>query len=129
MRLASISCIFEAELFHEKLGFWDSVRFGADSELIERCHSILGSQFVTYDLVGMLCLDAAGSLTNHSEHGISKKNGISPIRQEYRAEWMNWHENLNIDNAYIDFPQKERKFGTPVDMLVSTETINEIIGK
>ena len=51
-RLASIACMFEMDFFKKYFGHWDVVRFGADSELIERARTILGDRFETK---GRLC--------------------------------------------------------------------------
>jgi hypothetical protein len=128
-RLASISCFFDRAYFKETLGHWDSVRFGGDSELIERCRSLLGPDFLTAGVLTMLCLDSEQSLTNHPVHGISKTTGISPSRQYYREQWMRWHRGLmSSEDAYLAFPQTERKFDASPDALVSNADIRALLG-
>ncbi|GAB2889603.1 glycosyltransferase family 2 protein [Microbulbifer echini] len=123
-RLASISCMFEMNSFREKLGYWDSVRFGGDSELIQRAKIIFGDKFVTQETISMICLDAEGSLTNHPVHGIDKVAGISSSRIKYKDAWKGWHKTISEDSAYLDFPQVERKFEAPCAASVSDELIN-----
>ena len=44
-RVSSISTLFSSKFIKEELGFWDSVRFGADSEMLARARKILGDEF------------------------------------------------------------------------------------
>ena len=125
-RTASISLFLESSLLREQLGYWDSVRFGGDSELIERCRRILGSGFLETSVLTMICLDSEQSLTNHPEHGISKTAGISPVRQRYRNEWVAWHNTLEPDDAFLDFPQPQRKFPAPTEIVVPIEDIQRL---
>src|SRR5690606_13702705 len=113
-----ISCMFNSEFFRKHFGYWDSVRFGADSELIERASRVLGDGFIRLNQLGMFCLDAEGSLTNHPVHGVSKVHGISPSRKYYRDQWIEWHKSLTLENSYLHFPQVNRKFDAPEVALV-----------
>ncbi|SHE49378.1 Glycosyltransferase involved in cell wall bisynthesis [Microbulbifer donghaiensis] len=124
-RIASISCMFDLQEFRENLGHWDCVRFGGDSELIARATKIFKDKFVVQDLISMICLDAEGSLTNHPEHGVDRVRGISPSRAEYREAWMRWHEGLERDAAYLEFPYVTRKYPAPEAALVPLQAINE----
>jgi glycosyltransferase involved in cell wall biosynthesis len=120
-RRAYISTMFETDTFKSQLGYWDSVRFGGDSELIERARTILGPAFQTVNLVTMICLDIAGTLTNHPEHGIKANGGgLSTTRLEYKEKWQQWHKSLHVGNAYLDFPQIKRNFDAPEIMLVDS---------
>ena len=124
--MASISLFLEAGFLRDRIGYWDSVRIGGDSELIERCRKILGPSFLDTPVLTMVCLDAEQSLTNHPEHGVSKVAGISPVRQQYRNEWVTWHETLSAETAYLAFPQKQRQFAAPEEILVPTEDILQL---
>jgi len=94
----------------KNLGYWDSVRFGADGEIINRAKIILKKNFVELNLLSMLCLDSENSLTNHPEHGISKTSGLSPVRKFYLTQYKNWHSTLDFKSCYLDFPNKTRPF-------------------
>ncbi|WP_417604615.1 glycosyltransferase family 2 protein [Oceanimonas baumannii] len=123
-RKASISCMFERGTLIDTLGYWDSVRFGADSEMIARAKKILGDRMAELEQIGMICLDLETSLTNHVEHGVDKVNGISPIRKEYRDSWSLWHtQELSRENAYLDLTQKERRYYANEKMRVPLEDI------
>lgn len=125
-RRAPISCLFEASFLHTRLGHWDTVRFGADSEMIGRVTALLGSRFATLDQPSMLCLDVPTSLSNHARHGIHKVRGASPVRAVYHEAWRAWHKTLSPDgDAYLAFPQRARRFEAPVEMraLITPETL------
>lgn len=119
-RRASISCMFEKTFFQRHLGAWDSVRFGADSEIISRAESLLGDEFKFYSTIGMICLDLDSSLTNDPEHGIRSNNGsLSLSRKLYRDSWKNWHlQNLRWGNSKLDFPQSDRIYDGHEKMVV-----------
>jgi FkbM family methyltransferase len=123
-RVASISCMFQAEALRSKLGFWDSVRFGADSEMIARAQKVFGSGFTEIRQLGMFCLDTEGSLTNHPEHGVSKTEGISPSRRYYREQWVEWHQDFGSGDAYLPFPQTKRSFDAPEVAIVPESSLN-----
>ncbi len=120
-RLASISLFVRRQVVNERLGYWDSVRFGADSEFIARARIALGSDLVESRTVTMLCLDHEASLTNHPEHGVSKSSGISKVRADYVAAWREWHGTLAGNDVYLSFPHLDRKFEAPPEMLPPPE--------
>lgn len=121
---ASISCMFEKKTLLERLGFWDAVRFGADSEMISRAENCLGNSFRVLPQVGMICLDLENSLTNHPLHGVRTVNGggMSESRLAYRDAWGNLHKKKDPSSSwYLPFPQKERHFEAPSIMVVPYE--------
>lgn len=123
-RLAFISAMFETATFKRMFGHWDCVRFGADSELIDRARKVLGGSFQTVKLITMFCLETESGLTNHPTHGIRANNGrLSKSRSFYRKQWSRWHQKLHEENAFLDFPQVQRKFAAPEEMLVDPATI------
>jgi Glycosyl transferase family 2 len=126
-RLASISCMFDVSAFRQRLGHWDSVRFGADSELIERARLVFGQSFQTVRQIAMLCLDCADSLTNHPVHGVPAHGGLSPVRADYRAGWIDWHSTLETGQAHMEFPQRPRRFAAPEVMIVSQRSIAQAL--
>jgi len=130
LRLAYISTMFCSSFFQKEIGYWDSVRYAADSEIIGRTTLLLGeSGFLKLWIPGMLCLESTGSLTNHPETGISSKSGLSATRSAYRDSWSDWHQALEYTNTpcLIDFPQNKRQFDAPVEMCVSDEAINQLL--
>lgn len=126
-RPASISLLIEADYLHKYLGGWDSVRFGADSELISRIDRVMGDSFQRTSHVGMFCRDLDTSLTNHPLYGVSKTTGISPVRRQYRAAYLAWHEGLDRDGAKLPFPHIDRRYDAPEPMRVPLDAIQENI--
>ncbi|SDU25614.1 Glycosyl transferase family 2 [Pseudomonas pohangensis] len=91
-RKSSVSLLCERSFFQSELGSWDCVRFGADSETIDRAERLLGSEFCEFRQIGMLCLEHEDSLTGHPELGVSPESGVSKPRAEYAASWRAWHK-------------------------------------
>ncbi|HEX2841172.1 glycosyltransferase family 2 protein [Hyphomicrobium sp.] len=120
-RLASVSALFEKRWFDLNLGHWDSVRFAADSELIGRARLLLGNKFRTDRVVSMLCLSSDTSLTGAEQTGLG-----SAVRMQYRARWQKWHSTLRQGDAYIAFPQTQRKFEAPLSMLANQAEIHPV---
>lgn len=117
-RKASITCLFKRDVIFEKLGYWDSVRYGADSEFIDRAEIILKGKFGVIKNISMVCLSLENSLTNNALTGVrSQFGGMSPVRVEYRSEWSKWHEKIKEGaSAYIGFPNPKRHYIVPKEM-------------
>jgi glycosyltransferase involved in cell wall biosynthesis len=124
-RKSSISCLFRAEILHHQLGFWDSVRFGADSEMIERAKKVISERFGELREMGMICLDLETSLTNHPLHGVRAEIGMSPSRLKYRKSWGNWHkQHLISETAFLPIKQSSRRYEANEGMIVPADTVN-----
>jgi len=119
----------------ESIGYWDSVRFAADTEYLERLKLVYGEQNIPVATIPVaLALSHPGSLTNHPTHGIdvNDKEGWSPVRSEYARAWKRWHAK-NVAAAgkgsdaslklrallYMPFPATQRPFKVP-DALLSS---------
>jgi glycosyltransferase involved in cell wall biosynthesis len=120
LRLAHVTCMIEAEFMRRYVGHWDSVRFGADGEMLERLERLLGEGLLRLQQLSVLSLDAPRSLTNDAAHGISKSTGLSPTRRAYRDAWRRWHATITSDSAYVEFPQLRRPFVAPDACVVRT---------
>lgn len=70
MRRGLIACLFRTDMLRQRLGAWDSVRFGADAELVWRAERLLDDGFRDMPVLAMLCLQTAESLTGR---------GVSPF--------------------------------------------------
>jgi glycosyltransferase involved in cell wall biosynthesis len=129
-RVSSISCIFETEFFKQRLGAWDSVRFGADSEIIERTRVILGDDLCDQQLITMICQDIEGSLTNDPKTGVRVEgHGLSPVRKAYKEAWSEWHKQLSLDNSLdsaLGFSVAGRQFLAPEEMQVADKDLDVI---
>jgi hypothetical protein len=117
-RRAFISCLFERQTLDEKLGFWDSVRFGADGEMIKRAEKVLGPAFRDHDHLAMICLNLSTSLTNHTEFGLRTATGVSEPRRQYNEAFREWHAHTDPAQLRLSFPLAERPFGIPQALAV-----------
>lgn len=119
LRRASISCIFERKFLFKKLGFWDCVRFGADSEMLARVEIALGHEIFKMPFCSMFCLDLDTSLTNNPVYGIDKINGISEPRLIYKNSWLSWHKSLKKDDCFLGLGEGRKSFDAPEEGIIS----------
>lgn len=125
LRRAMISLMLRREVF-EQVGFWDSVRFGADSEFLARVEHSFPDLILEDRGCTMLCLNKKGSLTNNPATGIALRTGLSPIRTEYRDSWRKWHQEHENRVLYRPFCNDTREFGAPERMIVSQDDIDSV---
>lgn len=127
-RRASISCLFEKETLRDRLGFWDSVRYGGDSEMIVRAQALLGDKFAFIHDIGMICLNHAASLTNNAFSGVGEI-GMAPSRVAYKETWKHLYTpGMEPSLAYLLFPQQTRRHNAPADMVVPLADIRANLG-
>ena len=123
-----ISCLFETDALRTRLGYWDNVRFGADSEMISRAALVFGDSFDRSALMAMICLDLETSLTNHHEHGVHNPQGrFMPIRRSYKRNWLRWHGSLNAASAYQALRPAMRPFPAPPAMRNQASDIEAVV--
>lgn len=111
-RVSSISTLFAGDFLRRDLGYWDSVRYGADSEMIARARKILGDEFRQYPQIGMICLSTETGLTNRADSGLRSNEG-RPVRNRsaYKTAWTKAHKSAkNPSGLFLPFPQKERRY-------------------
>lgn len=85
------SLLFRREIVIQRMGGWDMVRTGADSEFYARLRLVFGDKSIRRVKQPLsLCSHREGSLMTASETGYSYL-GISPQRLEYWESWSNWH--------------------------------------
>ena len=58
LRLAHVTCMIETDFMRRYVGHWDSVRFGADGEMLERLERLLGEDLLRLRHLSVLSLDA-----------------------------------------------------------------------
>ncbi|UYV37184.1 glycosyltransferase [Rhodobacteraceae bacterium D3-12] len=112
-----ISMMCERTFFNEKIGHWDEMRFGGDSEVIRRIENVTKKTMKRFNSVGMICLDNPDGLTNHPQFGHKPGVKIAPERQEYKASFVKWHSTLGQADSYLEFPQSKRRFSAPTTAL------------
>ncbi|MGP4038858.1 glycosyltransferase [Gracilibacillus sp. D59] len=109
------SFMFRRKPVMEKIGFWDSVRFGGDSEFIKRIRSVFGEDSIKEIETGPLSFQrqTESSLTGNSSFGFP--GFFMGARKEYLEAQVYYHKNNS--NLYYDFPMKTRPFPIPEPML------------
>ena len=116
-RLAYISLVFRKELLAE-IGFFDSVQYGGDSELLERVKMRFGPQSVVVlddELYYARALPTG--LTQSPEVGVYRidKGRLlvdrSQARIDYEQGFREWHRSKAFaDDSRINFPQRHRRY-------------------
>ncbi|MFU1520090.1 glycosyltransferase family 2 protein [Vreelandella alkaliphila] len=108
------SLMIKKDFFDKKLGYWDTVRFGADSELYERIKTIDGNCIKEDIIPLMIALDRDDSLTKNPTSAL----GCS-ARTEYASSFSSYHKKYGTDLPKMKFPQISRPFDIPQDLIVS----------
>lgn len=121
---AYVSAFFERKAFDDRLQYWDSVRFGADSELFHRAEMAFQRRVKRNLSFSMICLEHGGSLTSHPETGISEKGGLSDARIFYSSEYKAWHATASSNIPRMEFPLLVRRFKAPDQAYVPFESIS-----
>lgn len=119
---ASISAMFDTSFFRTRLGSWDNVRYGADSELLARAAIALEHPIAFTNILTMFCLFREESLTNQPESRILNGD-ISGNRLAYRKAWAEWHARLSSEETYLPNEGARRYFDAPLAMRNSTTHI------
>lgn len=113
------SLMFRRAPILEKVGYWDSVRFAADSEFKRRIQKIFGHERVVDLDFGPLSFprQSEKSLTGSSAFGYD--GFLMGARKEYAEAYRAYH-NRN-EYLYYDYPIETRPFPVPVPMLPHRE--------
>lgn len=104
----------QASLFYrrsivDEIGYYDSVRFGADSEFRERIIKKYGDKILELDQITYYAQDREGSLTK------SEITGNQTIRHAYAKEFRIWHATTT--DLYMPYPLPKRFFDVDPIML------------
>jgi len=114
------SLMFRREPVLEKIGYWDEVRFAADSEFIRRMMKAFGKGRIIHLHTGPLSLprQSTASLTGSSKFGY---NGfLMGARKEYSEAQRYYHEHA--DTLYYPANPKQRSFPVPAPMWTKRKT-------
>lgn len=128
-RAAFISLMVQRHYLKTTLGGWDNVRTSADSEMLHRIEAIEKITIPTLPVVTMLCLDNPQGLTNHAVLGHSENRGVSPIRRQYKNNFIAWHEKIHAEQARIDILDAERRFTVPPEMCVPSPDLSKLLNR
>ncbi|WP_334065350.1 glycosyltransferase [Alteromonas genovensis] len=99
----------------DKLGFWDSVRFGADSEFIRRLKRCFGAESVVDLVTAPLSFQrqSSDSLTGSSAFGYH--GFFMGARKDYFETYLEYHKKEDAITKY-SFPLQQRPFDIPEPM-------------
>ncbi|WP_207706518.1 glycosyltransferase [Desulfallas thermosapovorans] len=108
------SFLFRRKQVIDAVGYWDSVRFGADSELIRRVKKIFGNEAIAELATGPLSFyrKSGQSLTGNKAFG--HPGYYMGARKEYHESQIYFYSNS--DNLRYEFPQRSRPFPVPEPM-------------
>lgn len=111
-RYGEITFVYKRNIIN-KLGYYDSVRFGADSEFITRVKRIYGkARIFKIDKVLYYAKQRNQSLTTSALTGLYGEGGL--IRKEYADNYLLWHETGHL---YMPYPLTNRPFPVSDKML------------
>ncbi len=113
------SFMFRYEPIMDKIGFWDSVRFGADSEFIRRIKKVFGENAVANLKTGPLSFQRQSDNSLTANDAFGYHGYFMGARKEY-FEAYNYYQS-NSDNLKYDFPQVKRPFMIPEPMKPNRE--------
>lgn len=98
------SMMFRYEVF-ERLGHYDTVRFGADSEFYDRVRIEYGPRRIKR-------VNEVLQISPRRTNGLTRViPELSQLRVEYLKSYTKWHNSTT--QRYLEFPQKTRKFPIP----------------
>jgi glycosyltransferase involved in cell wall biosynthesis len=118
IRLACISLVAKRSVF-EKIGFFDSMRVGADTEFIERIKAAFGDDAVLHDPIpSMFMLNHSTSLTGGGRFQISWRSITGP-RLEHHSSFKAWHKKIRHSGwtPYVAHPLRVRPYEIPAEMI------------
>ena len=97
------------------VGYFDSVRIGADSEFIARLQMVYGPKRLALLREPLAFGLAREDSLTRTEHGKIDPDGMSPTRRAYREAWVRWQRGLLMEKKRpkLSFPLVERPFPVP----------------
>lgn len=93
------SMMFRREKVLRDLGFWDEVRFGADSEFYERLQAKFGKKAVRDIMAGPLSFTRLHGASLTGGGYSSTATGINGIRRYYTDSYVAWHDQIRRGEA------------------------------
>ena len=104
---------------HERLGFFDGVRVGADAEFLARIRSAYGRTALLHQpLPTTFATRHTASLTGGGTHSLDWRSPTGD-RLAYRCAFRAWHRRMAAKgrDPYVPHPLTERPFPAPEAML------------
>ena len=100
-----------------KIGYYDSVRFAADTEFVERIKKVYGKpRMYIIDKILYFAKKRDNSLTTSEETGLKSKAGIKR-RKDYVTNYRRWYGTQNSNEIYMPYPLTNRLFSVPDKMI------------
>ena len=115
------SLMFRRRQVSENIGYWDTVRFAADSEYKKRIAAVFGSDAVADLDSGPLSFprQSSGSLTGSSAFGY--RGFLAGVRKEYAEAHGRFHRKADKLELHYPYNQTERKYPVPEPMWTERE--------
>ena len=128
LRLNPNSTMFRKDIIINKVGLWDYVKIGADSEFYYRLKIAFG-RFRMFKIKKPLTIGShrKNSLTANKSFGF-KSGAIPKVRYDYWESWMKWHlfqkaKGLIPKISYSNL--EKRNFFAPRKILVSANKVRK----
>ncbi|MCB0335348.1 MAG: glycosyltransferase, partial [Bdellovibrionales bacterium] len=113
--LSPISLMFRKERVLKRIGYFDSVRAGGDSEFIWRLMTSFGKESLHEIYLPLYyALVREGSLTM-TEAIKTGELVMSLPRRMYKRAWTRWHEE-HSGNLRLDYPLMSRPYAVPEEL-------------
>ena len=126
LRNACISLLYKKEIL-QKIGYFDSLRVGADTEFIERIQAYFGEDALIEDPIpSMFMLQHSSSLTGGGKFHISWRS-ITDYRLAHHSSFREWHRKISSGkkSAYMPRILRVRPFNAPEEMLAGDSLWSE----
>lgn len=105
-RFGEISMVYKRSLI-KNIGYYDSVRFSADTEFMKRILTVLEDKYINkIDKVLYYAKNRDNSLTTNNDTGMIGSG--YEIRMKYRSDAEKWHKTVRP--LYMPYPLEERPF-------------------
>lgn len=108
------SLMFRREPMLEQAGYWDSVRFGGDSEHLRRLQTIFGDNAVVMLETGPLAFARQTETSLSASSRFGYPGFFMGARRAYLEAGNWWHRRTQV--PYMEFPLRERPFPIPRPM-------------
>jgi hypothetical protein len=108
----SSSIMFHRERVLERVGFWDSVRFGADTEFWHRLRATFGEEAVS-ELPLPLAIGRIREDSLSRASASAHVGGKVGARRVYELAYQQWHGTAEPAALRLSFPLQMRPFAVP----------------
>lgn len=129
-RLNPSSILFRRNIVLKKMGYWDSVRTGADSEFLARLKLVFGQSAIQKIKIPLtIGAYRTDSLMYASDTGFTSSH-IPSSRLDYWEAWNSWHiETLKHKNSFYlppIIPSSQRPFPIPKQIAIDENSIEKL---